>query len=293
MTGGLTMLAKYCFFIQCCSTVFFIFLSGCNPMESKPGKEGAPPRSIAPECVQALNGHRILFAHMSVGNDILSGLAAANSTLKEQIAIQEIDPGSAAGSRSAGISHFKIGANAQPLKKFANFKKFLLSDNNGQAFDLVGLKLCYVDITAATDIHAVFNEYAAVVKAVTERYPHITCVHFTVPLTTHYRNLKSRIKHVVLGDQDNIKREAYNELLSETYKNQAVIDIARIESTFSDGSRMEHAYFKARHYSLIPAFTTDGGHLNDAGKSSVAAFFAEGLCTALSNQVPLRSSTLQ
>jgi lysophospholipase L1-like esterase len=283
MKGRFAMPARGSFFIQCFSAVFFIILSGCDSMESKVSMERAPAKSIPAECTRALNGHRILFAHMSVGYDIMAGLALAAGPSQEKIAIQEIDAGSPADSRSSGISHIKIGANAQPLRKLAGFRQYLLSNNNGQAFDLVGIKLCYVDIKQATDIHAVLQEYAALVKDVTARYPHIKFVHFTVPLTTHSRDLKSRIKHLILGDQDNIRRNAYNEILSETYKNQAVIDIARLESTFSDGSRMEHSFFQTRHYSLIPAYTTDGGHLNDTGKRIVAAPFAEGLCKALSN----------
>ena len=66
---------------------------------------------------------------------------------------------------------------------------------------------------STTDVHALLNAYTALVKEVTERYPHIKFVHFTVPLTAHYSSLKNRIKHIILGDQDNIKRNAYNELL--------------------------------------------------------------------------------
>jgi hypothetical protein len=277
------MLTKGHFFMQCCSALFIVFLlSGCDPMELKVSQEKAPAQDISSQCSKAINSHRILFAHMSVGNDILAGLALAAAPVQVPIAIQEINAGaSPAAGGSAGISHFKIGANAQPLQKIAKFKEFLLSNNNGQAFDLVGIKLCYVDIKQKTDIQAVMHEYAALVREVKDRYPHITFVHFTVPLTTHYRGLKSRVKHLIFGDQDNIKRNAYNELLCETFKDQAVIDIARIESTFADGSRSEHSFFQTRHYSLIPAYTTDGGHLNDAGKRIVAVYFAEGLCKAL------------
>ena len=220
---------------------------------------------------------------MSVGNDILSGLASENSTLKEQIVIQSIDADIASRSHNTGISHIEIGANAQPLQKLSNFRQFLFSNNNGGSFDLVGIKFCYVDITQTTDIHALLKEYTALVKEVKERYPHIKFVHFTVPLTAHYSSFKNRIKHFILGDQDNIKRNAYNELLCEAYKNQAIIDIARIESSYPDGSRMKHSYFQAGYYSLIPAYTTDGGHLNDLGKKRVAAPFVEGLCKALAN----------
>jgi hypothetical protein len=267
--------------LQACTFVFFIFLSGCGPMESTVSRETALETSFSPECIKAINSSRILFAHMSVGDDILSGLAGQNSALKEPIAIYGIDAASRIDAQKKGIRHIKIGANAQPLEKLSNFRQFLFSNDNGRSCDLVGIKFCFVDITEATDVHALLNAYTALVKEVKERYPHITFVHFTVPLTTHYSSLKNRIKHMILGDQDNMKRTAYNELLCETYKNEAIIDIARIESTYPDGSRLKHAYFKNSYYSLVPAYTTDGGHLNDAGKKRVAAPFAAGLCRAL------------
>ena len=252
-------------------------------MKSKTNQETVFETSIAPECIKAINSQRILFAHMSVGEDILSGLALENSKLQEPIVVRKIEATSQINTQNTGISQIKIGANDQPTQKIANFRRFLFSNNNGKSFDLVGLKFCFVDITNKTDIHALLNEYNALVKNVKERYPHIKFVHFTVPLTTRYESLMGRIKKLVLGDQDNIRRNSYNELLCETYKNQSIIDIAKIESSYPDGSRMQHSYFETIHYSLIPAYTTDGGHLNDLGKKRVVAPFVEGLCKALSN----------
>lgn len=252
-------------------------------MESKVTPKKSFESSIKTECIRTINSHRILFAHMSVGDDILNGLVLANSESKEPIAIHHIEALSQLDTQNAGISHIKIGANTQPFQKLSNFRQFLLSNNNGQSFDYVGIKFCYVDITNKTDIHALLNEYNALVKDVIMRYPHIKFVHFTVPLTTHYGSLKNRIKTLILGDQDNIKRNTYNELLCETYSNKAIIDIALFESSYPDSSRMKHSYFKAKHNSLIPAYTTDGGHLNDLGKKRVAVPFVESICKALSD----------
>lgn len=252
-------------------------------MESKISTEEISGTNISTECVTTINTHRILFAHMSVGNDIISGLSAESRTLKKQVVIKKIEAKSSSDIPSGGICHIEIGANTQPLQKLSNFREFLFTNNNGRAFDLIGIKFCYVDITNKTDIHALLKEYNAILKVIKERYPHIRFIHFTVPLTTHYSSLKNRMKHFILGDQDNINRTTYNDLLCETYKNEAIIDIAAIESSYPDGSRMEHSYLQARHYSLIPAYTTDGGHLNDLGKKRMAEPFAAGLCKALSD----------
>ena len=282
MRGSVKNLTNRDFLIYCIIILFILF-AGCDPMESKVRPENSFEASIKTECIKTINSHRILFAHMSVGDNILSGLALENSKLKEQITIHNINTISKIDTQKLGINHLEIGANTQPLQKLSNFRQFLFSNNNGLSFDLVGIKFCYVDITSTTDIHAVLNEYTELVKDVKKRYPHIKFVHFTVPLTTHYRNLKSRIKHMILGDQDNIARNTYNELLCKAYKSDEIIDIAGIESTYSDGNRMIHSHFQTSHYSLIPAYTTDGGHLNDLGKRIVVLPFVEGLCKALPN----------
>lgn len=252
-------------------------------MESKKSLDTMAAPNLSEHCIKTVNSHRVLFAHMSVGSNILDGLSAKNRSIKEQLLIKIIEPASSGKTYDQGINHIKIGANSQPYQKLSNFREFLAANDNGRLFDLVGIKFCYVDVTRKTDIHALFKTYDALVKDMQERYPHIKFVHFTVPLTTHYSSLKNRIKTLILGDQDNIKRNAFNELLCATYKKQEIIDIARIESTFPNGSRMQHSYFLAKHYSLIPAYTTDGGHLNDLGKTRVAAEFIGGICKALSD----------
>jgi len=46
------------------------------------------------------------------------------------------------------------------------------------------LKYCYVDITASTDAAALFSKYDALLRSLRLRFPSITFVAATVPLTT-------------------------------------------------------------------------------------------------------------
>ena len=275
-----TSIYRFRNFLLC--LIIFIFFLGCDEMKTAINNENVSEINITKECIQSINAHHILFAHMSVGNDILSGVSLANNKLTEPIAIHNIEPASQLHAPKTGISHFKIGANAQPLQKLSNFRRFLLANNNGASFDYIGIKFCYVDITNKTDIHTLLNEYEALVKDISTHYPHIKFLHFTVPLTTQYGSLKGRIKTLILGDQNNINRNKYNELLCKKFGNQTIIDIARIESSYPDGSRLEHSYFHTKYYSLIPEYTTDGGHLNDIGKHKISAAFVEDICKALS-----------
>ena len=70
---------------------------------------------------------------------------------------------------------------------------------------------------------------------------------------------------------DNIKRNAYNALLRETYQGkEPVFDIAAIEATTQDGQPVSFSLKGQTYYSLNPAYTPDGGHLNEVGRTKVA-----------------------
>ena len=74
-----------------------------------------------------------------------------------------------------------------------------------------------------------------------------------------------------VGIGDNIQRQKYNELIRNTYSgNEPVFDIALIESTSPDGSRVEHEKDGYTFFSLYEGYTDDGGHLNKTGRKIVA-----------------------
>lgn len=60
---------------------------------------------------------------------------------------------------------------------------------------------------------------------------------------------------------------------------KSIFDLAKIESTYSDGSRETFTAQGQTYYSLIPDYTDDGGHLNEAGRKKVS----EQLLLFLSN----------
>jgi hypothetical protein len=52
-----------------------------------------------------------------------------------------------------------------------------------------------------------------------------------------------------------------------------IIDIAKIESTYPDGSRCSFTMDGKTYYSMVPEYTSDGGHLNETGRKKVAEQF--------------------
>jgi lysophospholipase L1-like esterase len=69
----------------------------------------------------------------------------------------------------------------------------------------------------------------------------------------------------------NLIRHQYNELLRSTYVGkEPVFDLARLESTNADGTTETVRYEGQRVPVLATAWTSDGGHLNEAGRQRMA-----------------------
>jgi hypothetical protein len=49
-----------------------------------------------------------------------------------------------------------------------------------------------------------------------------------------------------------------------------IIDIAKIESTYPDGTRCSFSIDGKTYYSMAPEYTSDGGHLYEIGRKKVA-----------------------
>ena len=179
------------------------------------------------------------------------------------------------------ILHAAIGANTDPLSKMRDFEA-IVRGGVGDWADIALMKLCYVDVGAATDVKALFAEYKNTMTALARDYPRVVFVHSTVPLTTIERSLKARLKALLgreLGGQaDDAARERYNALLRAEYgPSGRLFDLALAEYTAPDGVRIARRIGKAEYYALLPEYTTDGGHLNELGSRRAA----EGLLAVL------------
>jgi hypothetical protein len=145
-------------------------------------------------------------------------------------------------------------------------------------------KLCYVDVTPATDVRQLFDLYRRHVDEVRRRHPGITIVHVTLPLTAAEPVLKAVAKRVLgraTGRDLNIKRNDYNRFLCDHYGSTDVIfDLAAAESTKPDGSRSCFTVGDETRYTLSPEFTSDGGHLNEPGRRMAAHEFLLALARA-------------
>ncbi len=222
---------------------------------------------------KALANARIFFGHQSVGENILEGIQdlAKDSPAPSLRLVKTRNPASLS---EPAFAHTDIGRNEDPKSKCDDFAS-LMDKGFGTRTDIAFFKFCFVDIMAGTDVEQVFSHYRSTMERLKKQYPNTTFVHVTVPLMTVPAGPKVWIKKA-LGilegwHADNAARSRYNELLLAHYRGkEPVFDLAAIESTFPDGRRSSFRYKGSSSYSLVPAYTDDGGHLNSFGRRLVA-----------------------
>jgi hypothetical protein len=221
---------------------------------------------------QRLASRKIYFGHQSVGRNLLEGvreLMAENPKIRLNI-VTSSAPASVAG---PALVESPIGTNGDATSKAHAFASSLergLGSGGGVAM----YKYCYLDTLPETDPQKMFDEYRENVRAIRAAHPDITIVHITSPLTTVENTPKYLLKKLLGRPTDrelDAKRNRYNELLRKEYGGrEPIFDLAQVESTQADGSRSSFLHDGSTVYTLAPAWTDDGGHLNQAGRRAAA-----------------------
>lgn len=232
--------------------------------------------------LKAIRGKRIFFGHQSVGGNIIEGirdLTAGRSDVNVNIVDLAKTP------RPAGpyFGELRIGKNSHPATKCDAFSR-TVQDLLGDSLDIAVMKFCYVDFDGTTQPGLVFSNYRSMIDSLKRLAPGVTFVHATVPLTVRTPGWKKLLKRILgrgeSSDLLNGKRQEFNELLRKQYQNEGVFDLASVESTYPDGSREEFMHDGSTAYSLIPALSDDGAHLNRAGRDVAARELVRSLAQA-------------
>jgi hypothetical protein len=214
----------------------------------------------------------IYFGHQSVGKNIMQGLTDLIS-MQNEVGFPVIDLDATDSLPEHYFAHSRIGANTDPRGKCDTFGN-LLEHKISSIPDVALMKFCYVDINEKTDVPELFNYYKNTISKIKEKYPKLILVHVTVPLMANSGGWKIKVKRLInyldYTDPANIKRNEFNNLLLETYKNEPIFDLARVESTYPDGKRESFKNNGKTYYSLIRDYTYDGGHLNATGRQLAA-----------------------
>lgn len=222
---------------------------------------------------------RVFFGHQSVGMNILDalpGVYAGSAVAPPAIVESDTAP------QGPAWVHAFLGQNGDPDGKLADFES-LLADGYAAWADVALMKFCYVDITADTDVDALFARYEKTLSRAEATYPDITFLYMTVPLTTP-PSVKERVKSALGRPNsmaDNAARERFNALVRDRYADSGrLFDLAAIESTAPDGSRVSGTVKGQPYYALYPGFASDEGHLTPQAAEYVAAQLLEAVAQA-------------
>ena len=212
------------------------------------------------------------FGHQSVGDNILSGIGLIKQDNPD---IHLVIRDGHSPAEPGVLLQSKIGNNGDPVSKIKAFKQ-VMDNGLGNKVDVALFKFCYIDFTVHTSPELVFNAYKNVMDELQKIYPKTVFLHATVPLVAIEHGPKAWVKKIIGrtldGTKDNAKRHEFNEMLRAEYKGkEPIFDIAGYESTRPDGTRETFELDGKRYYALVPAYTSDGGHLNALGSRYLAS----------------------
>ncbi len=250
-----------------------------GPSERSPDNDQVSLRSD----LQRVATQTIYFGHQSVGENLLSGVQALATQTAVNVKIVQTPEASQVA--AATWAHHNVGENGMPLKKLQAFEQ-ALGDKPSQVSTAM-LKFCYLDIQTQTDVQALFSAYTATMTRIRTKHPGLRIIHFTAPLTIVQTGpkamLKSWLGKAPYGAPENLQREAYNNLVRQHYAGkEPVFDLARIESTQTDGTPLWVTWKDKPVSALVPSYSDDGQHLNAAGQSRAA----RALLAVLANASP-------
>ena len=258
--------------------LFSLFLSmlpiACNGGEMEHKAVKFSNLNEVPDSIwEKMADQKLYFGHQSVGYNILNGIETIVKNnpqirlgIKETYDPDEFEKGT--------ISHSRIGYNSDPVSKLDMFY-FIAKSGGAEKADIMFFKFCYVDFDRNTDVNDLFQKYRTTFQKLKTKYPETKFIHLTAPLKTIQDGPRAWVKNLIGrtlgGTIENAKRNDFNEMIRKTYSaKEPVFDIAAIESTYPDGRRATFEMEGKTYYHLVPAYTNDGGHLNENGRKIVA-----------------------
>ena len=189
---------------------------------------------------------KFYFAHASVGENMMDGIAALNGTnagFYQLRGVPATDTPPAA--TQAGVIYEDDRGNPGWWQKFALFQSCV---SNGWRYPFVNIamnKLCFIDADAILDW---CTDYVSTLESA---FPETLFVYMTMPLTT-------------TQDSDNYARNVYNDGMRDWCRtnNRVLFDVADIEAHDTNGAPCTFVYSGRICQYLWPGYNAsgDGGH---------------------------------
>jgi len=220
------------------------------------------------EDLDAALATRVFFLHQSVGGNLLDGVGVLARDTGREFSLTDLDHPTAG---SPGSNWIHAWGGYDPPKRI---DKFISIMRSGLKTDLAFVKFCYLDFGPDADVADLFAQYQRAITMLKQERPDVRFAHVTAPLRARSYGIKSLIKRLIGRDRDdlaNVKRADFNKRLLEAFPSDPIFDLALRESTRPDGTRETFEYKGQVYYSLVPGYTSDGGHLNERAQRALAA----------------------
>ncbi len=227
--------------------------------------------SYAQPLMERIAQFRFYFAHASVGENMVHGLADLHRDRPDHYRLVP-EPAGAVPPESTAAGRVYEASRGNPGWR-GKIDAFAAAVNGGwhdPKVDVVLNKFCYIDQDAD------FDEYVRSMAALEAAHPGTAFVYMTIPLKASDGFLRDLL--TTSGKTENRLRNEFNDRLRTwaLAHDKVVFDVADIEAHDPDG-RACRFKFKGREYqSLYEGYTADGRHLDDAshlGRQQVAKGF--------------------
>ena len=227
--------------------------------------------------------HRIFFGHQSVGVDIMQGIRDLKSAHGiAALRIVSLDRDSVP--QGPYFAEALVGRNSEPDSKCDMFQS-VVGTLAADSLEIALMKFCYVDIKKHTDVNEMFRYYESVLEELERTHPGITFVHVTVPVTERNVWWRRFVKKLLGREEEwdiaSVKSSEFNGMLQKRFAGQPIFDLAAVESTYPDGSRSMFEADGMTAYTMVSAYTRDGGHLNEQGRRLAARELVKTLAAVI------------
>ena len=221
-----------------------------------------------------LERSRIFFAHQSVGENVVEGVAALQRDSRAS-SLHVVDLTAAESAPGGFFAHARLGENGYPKGKTDAFVS-ALEGGLGRHTDMAFQKYCFVDIDAQTNVQQLFDYYRGAMNRVRQEFPHLRLVHVTAPLVHVQSGPRAVVKRLIgrAPDhyEDNMARERFNTLMRSEYRGrEPVFDLAAIEASRPGERPTPLRFHDSDVFELLPDYAAaDGAHLNEIAQKRIA-----------------------
>ncbi len=203
----------------------------------------------------AVSAQKIYFTHASVGGNILQGFSDLHASDASKYPLSQATAGDTPpGTTINGTIYEYNRGNPGWSAKISGFETCIQNGWHDPKVDMAMNKFCFIDQAAS------WTDYRDSMVTLEANHPGTKFIYWTMPLTTD-------------SDSDAVLRAQFNQNLRNwiaTQDGKLLYDLADIEAWSPGGAHQTFTFNTVDYEHMYTGYTTDGGHLNQAGYDRAA-----------------------